>query len=121
LHIFKKGSRKGERCEKMCGVNETLCSLHNKSKSSEEIKSKPFEEIKSKPEETVSYKIIRINRLKLNHKYAFVKRINNKNIVVSCCNEHYLVKLPVNLQVLNIDSTQYLIRKSLSAKAEWVM
>ena len=110
-YILKRGPKKGERCEKLCDVNKTFCRVHVK----DEIK------IVSS-EKTTLYQRIRINRLKLNHKYVFEKKISYKDVVLSCCGEKYLLKLPVNLRIPNIiNSSQYLLRKSRSAKIEWSM
>ena len=76
---------------------------------------------KSKPKDGMIENVIRINRLKVNEKYYFAKRIGKARIIVRCCNKNYLLKLPVHLQdpSSNINYTSYLIRKSPSARVVW--
>lgn len=111
-YIFRKGSKKGEKCIKPCPSDQVLCNLHLKSNDN-------VNNTTHVSNRTVHYIPTRINRLRKFKKYFFVKVVKQTTVVLKCEGEQYILRLPKGM--LNPErpcDRHYLIREGNGA-AVW--
>lgn len=126
-YVIKKGSRKGEKCEKYVRNGTTLCSIHSvKSKSLLIVNqiqpktSQPESCITSIKTESKNVIKLKINRLKYDEKYFLLQTCYQRFnfVLVKNKTQLYKIRIPQKMHVPE-GSKNYLIRERLSKQTVW--
>jgi hypothetical protein len=115
-YVMKKGSRKGQRCDRFALRVGDFCSVHSKGKSKSSC-SKLAVPVVAVPN---TVPLLRIHRLKANVKYHVIQKSyqNSKYSLIKSEDKYFKVKIPKTIQIpLECENSGYLIREK---KETWL-